>query len=96
MCRLCEIGEILESVNSDEDAFGMLEDMTYDDVQELISQDDVYHFLLRKYRDHVILNMDETRFKDIKQHMEEAGKAEPSVPGEERLRVILDSKKFVH
>lgn len=96
MCRLCEIGEILESANSDEDAFGMLEDMTHNDVQDLISRDDVYHFLLRKYRDHVILNMDENRFKDIKHHMEEAGESEPSVPGEEKLRMLLNTDKSIH
>jgi len=92
MCRLCEIGKLMEEANSEEDAFGILEDVTFNTVMDNLSKDDVYHFLLRKYRDEAIMNMEDHEFKELLQDMELAGRAEPSVPGKDKLDALLKKK----
>jgi len=89
MCRICEVTELLEEANSGENAFAELEDHTFEETMEGLYKDEVYHFLLRKYRDQAIMNMSEEEYSEMIAAMEESGQAAASRPGEEDLNHLM-------
>lgn len=97
MCRICEITAIMEEANSGENAFAELEDHTFEQTMEGLYKDDVYHFLLRKYRDKAVMEMSDEKYNEMTTAMEEAGQSAASVPGEEELdRIIQKADKQLH
>jgi hypothetical protein len=79
----------MEEAKSGEAAFAELEDHTFDETMEGIYKDDVYHFLLRKYRNEAIMNMSEEEYQEMIEAMELSGRATPSIPGEDQLKNIM-------